>query len=58
MIDPIFPDAAEVPWENERYRVGKHSPGTMKVVAFGRIKVSDTITATRTASAELSEFYC
>ena len=35
MIAPTFPDAAEIPWAVERYRVGKHSPGTMKVVAFG-----------------------
>ena len=35
MIEPILPDAAEIPWDVERYLVGKHSPGTMKVVAFG-----------------------
>jgi len=41
MIDPTLPDAAEKPWEDERYRVGKHSPGTMKVVAFGPKKLAD-----------------
>jgi hypothetical protein len=35
MIEPILPDAAEIPWDVERYLVGKHSPGTMKVVEFG-----------------------
>jgi hypothetical protein len=35
MIDPIFPDPAEIPWDVERYRVGKHSPGTIKVVVLG-----------------------
>jgi hypothetical protein len=38
MMEPIFPDAAEMPCEVERYRVGKHSPGTMKVVAFGPVR--------------------
>ena len=32
MIEPTFPEAAEIPCEVERYLVGKHSPGTMKVV--------------------------
>lgn len=35
MIEPIFPEAAEIPWDVDRYRVGKHSPGTMKVVELG-----------------------
>lgn len=35
MMEPILPEAAEIPWDVERYRVGKHSPGTMKVVALG-----------------------
>lgn len=35
MMDPILPIPAEKPWDVERYRVGKHSPGTMNVVAFG-----------------------
>lgn len=32
---PIFPQAAEIPWAVERYRVGKTSPGTMNTVTFG-----------------------
>src|SRR3569833_809391 len=32
---PIFPMAADRPWPVDRYRVGKHSPGTIKVVVFG-----------------------
>lgn len=32
---PILPMAAETPWPVERYRVGKHSPGTINVVVFG-----------------------
>ncbi len=32
---PILPMAAERPWPVERYRVGKHSPGTTKVVVLG-----------------------
>jgi hypothetical protein len=27
--------AAEIPWPVDRYRVGKHSPGTINVVVFG-----------------------
>lgn len=34
-IAPTLPEAAEIPWEVDRYLVGKHSPGTMKVVALG-----------------------
>lgn len=32
MMAPTFPDAAEMPWAELRYRVGKHSPGTMTKV--------------------------
>jgi hypothetical protein len=35
IIAPTFPAAAEIPWLVLLYLVGKHSPGTMKVVAFG-----------------------
>jgi hypothetical protein len=35
IMAPTLPEAAEIPCDVERYRVGKHSPGTMKVVAFG-----------------------
>jgi hypothetical protein len=35
MMAPNFPDAALIPCDVLRYRVGKHSPGIMKVVAFG-----------------------
>jgi len=34
-IAPSLPDAAEIPWQVDLYRVGKTSPGTMKVVEFG-----------------------
>lgn len=34
-LSPILPDAALIPCEVDRYRVGKHSPGTMNVVALG-----------------------
>ena len=32
---PSFPEAAEIPWEVDRYRVGKASPGMTKVVVLG-----------------------
>jgi hypothetical protein len=32
---PSFPLAAAIPCPVERYRVGKSSPGTMKVVTLG-----------------------
>jgi hypothetical protein len=32
---PILPDAAEMPWHVERYRVGKSSLGMMKLVVLG-----------------------
>ena len=35
MTAPNFPEAAPIPCDVLRYRVGKHSPGIMKVVAFG-----------------------
>lgn len=35
MMEPILPDAADMPCEVERYRVGKTSPGTMNVVVLG-----------------------
>jgi len=35
MMEPILPDPAERPAEVDLYRVGKHSPGTMNVVALG-----------------------
>lgn len=31
---PALPAAAEMPWQVERNLVGKHSPGTMKVVLW------------------------
>jgi len=34
-IAPSFPLAAAIPCPVERYRVGKISPGMMKVVTFG-----------------------
>ena len=35
MIAPTLPDAALMPKAVDRYRVGKTSPGTRKVVVFG-----------------------
>jgi hypothetical protein len=35
IMAPIFPAAALTPWPVLRYLVGKHSPGTMKVVVLG-----------------------
>lgn len=35
MIAPSLPEAAEIPWEVDLYRVGKHSPGMTKVVVLG-----------------------
>lgn len=35
MMAPILPAAAEIPCDVDLYRVGKHSPGTIKVVALG-----------------------
>jgi len=35
IIAPSFPDAAEIPWAVDRYRVGKTSPGMTNVVVFG-----------------------
>lgn len=32
---PSFPLAAEIPWQVQRYRVGKASAGRMNVVVFG-----------------------
>ncbi len=40
MMAPTLPEAAERPCEVDLYRVGKHSPGTMKVVALGPIGIS------------------
>jgi hypothetical protein len=37
---PSLPAAAEMPWAVARYRVGKSSPGMMKVVALGPRPVS------------------
>ena len=34
-IAPILPEAADIPWQVERYRVGNSSPGIMNVVVFG-----------------------
>lgn len=35
MIAPNLPEAAEIPWQVERYLVGNTSPGIIKVVALG-----------------------
>src|ERR1700721_3302523 len=35
IIDPIFPQAALMPYAVDLYRVGNTSPGTIKVVVFG-----------------------
>jgi hypothetical protein len=35
MIAPSLPDAAEIPWAVDRYRVGNASPGMMNVVVLG-----------------------
>lgn len=40
MMAPTLPEAAERPCEVDLYRVGKHSPGTMKVVALGPVEIS------------------
>lgn len=40
MIAPSLPDAAEIPWAVDLYRVGNTSPGTMKVVVFGPYPLS------------------
>ncbi len=45
MMEPIFPEPAEIPCEVERYRVGKHSPGTMKVVVLGPKLKNFTVTS-------------
>lgn len=37
IIAPILPEAADMPWEVARKRVGKHSAGTMNVVALGPV---------------------
>jgi hypothetical protein len=40
VMAPSLPEAAEIPWAVARYRVGKSSPGMMKVVALGPSPVS------------------
>ena len=35
IIAPSFPDAADIPWQVDRYLVGNTSPGMINVVAFG-----------------------
>ena len=55
---PTLPLAAEIPWELERYRVGKHSPGTMKVVALGpevRRSATKTVQLGEVAQTEIEE---
>lgn len=35
IMAPILPEAAEIPWAEDLYLVGKTSPGTIKVVTLG-----------------------
>jgi len=50
-MEPIFPEAALIPYAVDLYRVGKTSPGTMKVVLFGPALVTKLQRQNRTTRA-------
>ena len=39
--EPSFPHAAEMPWQVQRYRVGKISAGRMNVIVFAPVGTSN-----------------